>query len=655
MDLLIANFQFLRPLWLLIIIPTLILIFLLMKQKNKQGQWHQIFPAHLANLLIETKSVVHQKKSMTVLILASFIIAIALAGPTWERVEQPLFKIKKAQVVITDMSLSMYATDLAPNRLTRAKFKLNDLVSRLGEGDTAMIAYAGDAFVISPMTQDVANLKNLIPALSPDIMPVYGSAPAYAIEKALELFEQSNHNQGDIYLITDGIEGSDVREITQLLNNTQFTLSIMGIGTAQGAPIKLPNDQLLKNDSGNIVIPKLQSSLLRGLSSKLGGRYSNLTNDASDIDYLTSIPESTNLDNQEQDNQFGDEWHEVGPYLILLLLPFAALAFRRGVLMSIALLMITFNPLESSPVMAAESTQPLQTPNNQEQEPMTSWWNDLWETKNQQALTSYKNNRFDDAASTFEDSQWRGAAQYKQGNYEQALESFNRENTPHNLFNQGNTFAKMEQFEEAIRRYEKLLKQDPDFPNAQENLDLVKALSQQKKDQEKQQGDKSDDNGDNKEKSDQEQKDDQESSDSDDNKDGEKQDQESDQKPEDSQSKSNDDKSDSKDGSDKQEQEQEQSGDKSDKESDDESDEQQPLTEEEKKQQKEQLKKQKQAAKESQELFDNENLTPDQLQRLNQLVKKIPDNPSLLLQQKMKHEARKRQHMRVTTKERKQW
>jgi len=646
MDLLITNFHFLRPLWLLIIIPALILIVLLIKQKNKEGQWHQIFPAHLASLLIETKSVVHKKKSMTVLILASVIIAISLAGPTWQRVEQPLFKINKAQIVIMDMSLSMYATDILPNRVTRAKFKLNDLVSRLGEGDTALIAYAGDAFVISPMTQDVANLKNLIPALNPDIMPVYGSSPAYAIEKALELFKQANHHQGAIYLLTDGMEGSDVREITQLLQNTKFTLNVMGIGSAQGAPIKLPNEQLLKDDNGNIVIPKLQSSLLRSLSNKLNGRYSNLTNDSSDIDYLTSIPESTNLDNQKEENQFGDEWHEVGPYLILLLLPFAALAFRRGVLMSAVIVVAMFNPMVSSPVMAEDSI-PAQT----QQAPLTSWWDDLWVTKNQQALTAYQNNNFDQAASNFEDPQWRGAAQYKQGNYEQALKEFNREKTPKGLFNQANTLAHMEQFKESIKRYEQLLKQAPDFPNAQENLDIVKELAKQQEAQQKQQGDQSGDSSDNQDKSDQEQQDGQESSDSEQNKEGEKQDQKGDQQSDDSQSQPND--ADSKDGS--EQKDEEKSGDKSAENSDKESDKQSPLSEEEKEQQKKALEKQQQAAKESQELFNNENLTPEQLQRLNQLVKKIPDNPSLLLQQKMKYEARKRQHMRVTTKERKQW
>lgn len=667
MDLLLTDFHLLRPLWLLVIIPAFILIILMKQQHKKQGQWHQVFPTHLANLLIENKPSATHKTSMTALIITSIIIAISLSGPTWERIEQPLFKIKKAQVVIADMSLSMYSTDILPNRLTRAKFKINDLVSRLGEGDTALLAYAGDAFVISPMTQDVANLKNLIPALNPQIMPVYGSAPSYAIEKALELFGQANHQSGDIYLITDGMDAADAREITQLLKNTQFTLNIMGVGTPQGAPIKLPNDQLLKDDDGNIVIPRLQSSTLRALSKTLSGRYSNLTNDTSDIDYLVSADSTGELSDEQQDNQFGDEWHEMGPYLILFLLPFAALAFRRGIIIS-CVMVLMLNPMATSPLMAAEiiapaTNQELALPNNTlspdasleatslDTSPVDSWWDNLWQTKNQQALASFNDNNFEEAAAQFENDQWRGASQYKQGNFEQALEHFNKGKSSQDIFNQANTLSQMQQFDQAIKRYESLLKQKPDFPNARENLEIVKQLAKQKKEQQKQDGDQSGEQSDS-----DEQKNDGQQSDSDeqqqsDNKDNEQQN--SDQQPQDSsdQQQSSQSQSQSDENSEQKDGEESDSTNDSENNQQGEGEEKPEPTDEEK----EELAKQQQAAKESQQLFNNENLSKDELQRLNQLVKKIPDNPSLLLEAKMAQEARKRKQTRMVTKERKQW
>lgn len=639
MELLLNDFHFVRPLWLLAFVPAIALIVMVLRQQHKQGQWHQFLPAHLASILIEKTTKTQKKSSATLLIIASIVVCVSLAGPTWQRVEQPLFKIKRAQIIIADMSLSMYATDLLPNRLTRAKFKVKDLVSRLSEGETALIAYAGDAFVISPMTQDVANLENLIPSLNPQIMPVYGSRPSWAVEKALELLAQTNYTKGTIYLITDGMEPSDAREITALLKNTQFSLNILGVGTRQGAPIKLPNEQLLKNDNGNIVIPKLQSSILRGLTNTLSGRYSNLTNDQADIDYLTSSAPEDELDTQQQDNLFGDEWHEVGPYLVLLLLPFAVFAFRRGVITLVAMTLMIY-PLASPRVMAGETVSstvdsPIVSPSSLPTAPVESndWWRNLWETKNQQGLKSFNDSDFSTASSQFDDPQWRGVSQYKQGNFEQALTHFNQSQLPESLYNQANTLAKLGQFDEAIARYEKLLQQQTNFPNAKKNLELVKKLAQQKKQQQKQDGE-----GDDKGQSKQDPSDDQEKSDEDNKPDGEKKDKQGDEQQDSQQSEQQDgQKSDSK------------SGEQSKKEGD--SDNEKPPTEQEK----QQLAKQEKDAKQKQQMFNKENLTPEQLQRLNRLVKKIPDDPSLLLKNKMALEARKRQHQRVTTKERKQW
>jgi len=650
MDQFIADFHFVRPLWLMAFLPAIALIIVLLRQKSKQGQWHQFLPAHLAKVLIETSSPSRQAGSSALIIIASLLISIALAGPTWQRVEQPLFKVKQAQVIIADMSLSMFATDVLPNRLTRAKFKIKDLVSRLSEGETALIAYAGDAFVISPMTQDVANLQNLIPSLSPEIMPVYGSRPSWAIEKALELLKQTNYKQGTLYLITDGLEPSDAREITRLLKNTQFTLNILGIGTLQGAPIKLPNGQLLKNDSGNIVLPKLQSNILRGLSNTLSGRYSNLTNDQADIDYVTNNVAADELDNDQQDNQFGDEWHEVGPYILLILLPFAAYAFRRGIITIIAMTVMIY-PLASSDVMADESASlpkvqstPMAKPIHGQPAPtqQSSWWDNLWQTKNQQGLTSYKNKDFSNASSQFKDPQWRGTAHYKQGNFEQALEHFNQSKKPQGLYNQANTLAKLGQLDESIDRYKQLLKQDPSFPNAQDNLDLVTKLAKQKKQQQNKDEQKNNEQGDKKQDQDKQQ--------GDEKKDGDSSKQ--DKKQQGEQNPNDDKKGDQQDpDSQSQKQSQQQKDDATESKEQQNGDKKQPLSDQEK----QKMAKQQKDANQKQQMFNKDNLTPEELQRLNRLVKKIPDDPSLLLKNKMALEARKRQHQRVTTKERKKW
>lgn len=642
MNELMQQFHFLRPLWLLAIIPLSLLIYLVIRAKRRQGQWHQLLPNHLAKLLIEDADTTRKKHSGIIMVLCAIIVSIALAGPTWQRIEQPLFKVKQAQVIITDMSLSLYATDLAPNRLTRAKFKIKDLISRLSEGETGLIAYAGDAFVISPMTQDIANLNNLLPALNPNIMPVYGSEPSLAIEQALELLAQTNHTQGQIYLITDGLEPGDARAITQQLKNTQYQLNILGVGTAKGAPIKLPNGQLLKDDNGNIVIPKLQVSILRNLSDTLDGRYSNLTHDQSDIDYLTQTRSPDEIDEDVQDKQFGDEWHEMGPYLVLLLLPFAALVFRRGVLTALTVSLLV-STIHSTPIYA--TTMPPKVTDKEQQtisSSANSWWKNLWKTPNQQGYEAYQQQKFDQASTNFENADWLGAAHYKQGNFEQALAAFDKSTQPSGLFNQANSLAQMQNYDEAIKRLESLITQQPDFPNAKENLEIIKQLAKQQKQQQQQKGQSGDDD-----KSQQQEKSSQDN-DSQQNK----------NQPQDSEQKNND----AKNGEQNQQQTDEEQSDSTNKQQDNQQQSEQEAQEQQNNQQKtlsdEEQKAQdaaKKAAEQKQKMFNEDNLTPEQLQRLNQLVKKIPDDPSLLLKNKMAVEAQKRQHQRVTRKDRKKW
>ncbi len=649
MELFISQFHLLRPWFLLAIVPAIALYVMLRKNREQQGLWHEYLPPHLANLLVDGK----QDKQSSVLLHGLFtgwlLIAVALAGPTWQKIEQPLFDIKQAQVIAVDMSLSMYATDLVPNRLARAKFKLTDLIKNLSEGETGLIAYAGDAFVLSPMTQDVANLLNLIPALKPEIMPTMGSRAQYAVEKAIELLEQANHQQGSIYLITDAISGFDARAIRQLLKDGRYSLNILGVGSSKGAPIKLPDGQLLKDSSGNIVLPTLDEHRLSQLSGTLGGVYSSLSLDDRDIKLLTSaqtLPDSK-IKTQQSEQQFGDKWQETGPYLVLLILPFFVFVFRRGA--ALALLLCVLLPAVSvQNIQAAELEQTGTTPKLSlptepnstdamptEKDDAGKWWRDLWKTPDQQAIELYRSEQFEIAAKTFDDQRWRGASYYQAKEYEQALQEFEKGNNPQALYNQGNALTQLKRYDEAIERYQSALLKRPDWQQAKDNLDTLLALKRQQDEK------KSKDDSQDKSQSDddkEQQKSDQDGDESDKQEQGDKSDENKDKG---QQEESEDDASSQKDGSGKSDKDKEDKKPQPAKE----------MTEQEKKEQA----KQKQQAEQLQQTFNSENLSKEQLQRLNRLLKKIPDNPSLLLQNKMMIEAKKRRMLGLRTKETQNW
>ncbi|MDP2561738.1 VWA domain-containing protein [Psychrobium sp. 1_MG-2023] len=651
MDVIIEQFHFLRPWWLLAILPALVIVWLVYRQHQNQGQWHSYLPPHLSSLLIDGAQTSQSKRWLFALVIGWLFAIIALAGPTWQKIERPMYVANKAQVIITDMSLSMYATDLVPNRLTRAKYKVTDLIKQLGEGETGLVAYAGDAFIISPMTEDNVNLLNLLPALNPEIMPVFGSQPSLAIEKALALLDQTKHQQSQLYLITDGLTPEDARLIKQQLKHTQHQLNILAVGTQAGAPVTLPSGQLLKDDNGNIVVPKVNFSLLKRLANDLSGNFSVLGSSNQDLATLTSHLSTSIFDSNKSDNQMGDSWHEVGPYLLLILIPLAAMIFRRGVL-AIALLTVfvsTPQPSYADEKSAITQAAPSPTPEaEQHVSAQNQWWHNLWKTADQQAYQSFKEQKLSQAAQQFENTDWRGVSYYNQGEYEQALSAFEQRNDAKALYNQGNALSKLEQYEQAINRYQQSLKQQPDFEQAQKNLEIAKALLKQKQQQQEKEQQQ------NKDQKNQDQQD-QENNDSND-----QQGRDSDSE----QSKKGQENPNANQKSDEQHQQQSPSDETQDEQGGQQSQQSQQAQNNEKEDQaktemspeeKEALAKQQQQAQALQQTFDQENLTKEQLQHLNQLVKKIPDNPSLLLKTKMAVEARKRQLQRTTTRNNQKW
>ena len=198
------------------------------------------------------------------------------------------------------------------------------------------MVYAGDAHAVTPLTDDVVTIDALVPSLSPNIMPLFGSNPMGAIDMAIGLLEDVEVTRGKILLMTDGISGFDQELlITEQIQDTGYELLVMGIGTEQGAPIRTSDGSFLTDENGAMVIPTLNRNVLQSLANRTGGRYHDIQLADSDLAYLLTRNEL--LDDAELvevEEEF-DVWHESGPWLLLLVLPLSALSFRRGWLFSI--------------------------------------------------------------------------------------------------------------------------------------------------------------------------------------------------------------------------------------------------------------------------------------------------------------------------------
>ena len=509
----LAEFHFVRPFWLLALIPAIAMTVFLLKNKLNQGNWSNVCDAELLPFILQQKSVPHSRWTLSAGAIASVLTIIAIAGPTWERLPSPVFRNDAALVIALDLSQSMNSSDIKPSRLSRARFKIADILKQRKDGQTALLVYAGDAFTVTPLTEDTETIASQLSALTTDIMPSQGSNTSQALEKAVELLKQSGLQSGEIVLLTDAVDYDETIDSVESL--ADYHLSILGVGTAEGAPIKTAQGGFLKDSQGNIVLPKLNSHELSRLSSQGKGIYKTITDDDSDIEALISqFDKPTEKSGNADNNLLIDQWNEKGPWLLLLALPFAALQFRKGLLSLAFICLLPF--------------------------PETSYaleWKDLWQTQDQQAQQSFKQGNYQQAAEQFGDPQWKAASQYKAGQFEKTSETLNQDESASGLYNKGNALAQTGKLAEAIAAYKKSLEIDPENEDAKYNKALVEKEQEKQKQSEQdnqQQGDESQNAEDDAEKKDQQGE---QSDQSEEQQDGQQseQDSESDSKPDDQQ------------------------------------------------------------------------------------------------------------------------
>jgi Ca-activated chloride channel family protein len=459
----LSEFHFIRPYWLLALLPAAAIVAMMLRNKLSRGNWAAVCDAALLPYLLQEKAADTSRKSLALGAVIAFLAIIALAGPTIQRLPAPVFRNDSALVIALDLSRSMDAEDIKPSRLIRARYKIADLLQRRKDGQTALLVFAGDAFTVTPLTDDTDTISSQLEALTTDIMPAQGNRAEAALNLALQLLRQAGLPKGEILLITDGVETDAALAAAKKLND--YRLSVLGVGTAEGAPIAQPNGGFWKDEHGAIIVPKLDREKLSALAGKGGGVYQTLAADDSDIEKVlgqlnTAVPDAEGFSGNPL---LIDLWDDLGPWIVLALLPLAALSFRRG-LLGIAFMML------------------LPWPDNS----YALDWQDLWQTRDQQAAAAFAQQQYDRAAELFENPDWKAAAQYRAAKPQTG--ELPTPKTATGFYNQGNVFAKSGRFEEAIAAYDKALVLDPTDADAEYNKKLVEeALNQQKQQQQQQQ------------------------------------------------------------------------------------------------------------------------------------------------------------------------
>jgi Ca-activated chloride channel family protein len=594
------TFHFLRPWWFLGLLPVVAVIGFYTWRKRNAGNWETIINPELLPFLLQGSGGKHALSGpwlVAFMISAWIFCCLGLAGPAWQQLPQPVHKQDSALVVVLDLSPSMLAEDISPNRLVRARYKLIDILTRRTEGVVGLIVYGGDSHTVSPLTEDSNTIVSMVPVLEPNLLPETGSNVEEGLASAIDLAMNGGYQQADILLVTDGIDKSALSNIAPIISGEgNYRLSILGVGTTDGAPIPSFAGGFIKK-AGNVIVAKLNVGTLRKIAANNGGSYQTLSADDRDIDNLLAGMDSLLTNSTRETDRSFDLWDDQGYWLVLLLLPVLLLSFRKG---SVVVILIAPLLFTNQPVEALE-------------------WQDLWQTPDQQASEAMKAENYEAAKDLFEDSRWRGSAAFKAGDFDQAIADFSQDDSAIGDYNHGNALAKAGDLEGAIEAYNNALSKEPKMEDARFNLDLVEQLKDQQ-DQDQQNQEQQDQDQQSQEQQDQEQQSQEQQDQDQQSQEQQDQDQQSQEQKDQDQEQQN------------QDQQNESNEDPAQPEQDKPEDKNEAATEEE---QKEEVS--------VEELSDEEKQEQEAIERI---LRRIPDDPGGLLRAKFRHQARQRSQNR---------
>lgn len=434
--------HFLRPWWWLAMLALPLVLYALMRRSGGRAALARLADATLLPHLIQDAGT-RRRWALVLSALVWLLAVAALSGPAWQRAPTPLYANGAARVVALSLSGDMRAQDLKPDRMTRARYAVRDLLDSAGDARVALIGYAGDAFVVAPLTPDKQTVLNLLDALSPEVMPAPGNNGARAIEQSLALLQQAHANGGEVVLVTDDADRATV-DAARKARAQGVRVDVLGIGTRQGAPVPLP-DGGFAHDNVGVHIAQRNDGALRDVANAGGGVYAPLLQDGSGVATLGAPAATKGADAAHRQASI---WRDGGAWLLIPLLPLAAMAFRRGWLCVLALVLIT-------PFAHA------------------SGWDSLWARPDQRAAQALHHGNYAQADKLALDPQLKGAAAYRAGDYDSAEKYFAQGDTGRSEYNLGNALAKNGHYKQAIRAYDRALQRDPKLADARANREAV--------------------------------------------------------------------------------------------------------------------------------------------------------------------------------------
>jgi len=319
MDILVSlqQFHFLRPGWLLLLLPAAFLMWSVYQRSDSLRAWKRVInPKLLSHLTLSDGGEDSHWRPVYMLGIAWLMGILALAGPSWQMQASPFSEDQAAMFIVIKVTPEMLAQDIQPSRLQRSVIKIHDLLELKKDLRTGLIAYAGSAHLVMPLTSDAEIINTFAAALEPAAMPMEGDETAEAIMLASQRLKKAGV-PGSIVLITDSVDRSQLDALKRI--HQQDSIEVHILAMAAGPEVIPP--------AGSYPAPALNLDSLREAADVMGGTVTTVTADKGDIESLSSKIERSisHVPSLE-----GQQWKDGGYYLLFILALVMLSFFRKG-------------------------------------------------------------------------------------------------------------------------------------------------------------------------------------------------------------------------------------------------------------------------------------------------------------------------------------
>jgi len=447
------DFHLLRPLFLWLLLPAFVVLLIGLFGLRDQVKWKRVIASHLRPYVIQKGSEGKMRWMQSALFFFISIAIVGAAGPTWEKIEVPGKTLETPLLILLDLSQSMMAEDIQPNRLERAKFKINDLLDANPRARVALIGFAGTAHTIVPLTIDYKIIRSHLDGLTPEIMPYPGTKLEAALVLADTLIRVTSA-PATLLLVTDDFTDETVSLLQQFVNQGNRKVEILPMNTVTGSNVPASgSNRPMRDNQGNIVHSALDNNILNQLVSIEKIDVNTLTLDNSDMELLAKSI-SVNLEFKEKDEEKEDDWKDRGLWFIIPFVLFGLMWFRKGWVIYSLLLMLGFSSCNGD-----------------------LSFRDLWLTQDFQAQKLYDQGDFEQAAELFTDPMRSGLAYYKSGSYKDAIRAFSQDTTAMGAYNLGMAYYKNGDYAAAEQAFGMAVEMNPTMGDAGKNQKLMKQMA----------------------------------------------------------------------------------------------------------------------------------------------------------------------------------